>query len=302
MRFLAVQKIPVIPLADYLAYRQRGTPLPPRSVVITIDDGYRTAKDIAWPILKKYGFPFTLYVYPHAISRIPTALRWSDLQEMSRAGVDIQSHTQTHPLLTHPGKAMNQKDYLNWIDQELRDSKRHLEEHLGKPVTSLAYPYGGYDELVAERARQAGYSMALSCIDEDVSAHSEMMALGRKLVFRRTSPRTFSQLFSSLPLEVAPLTPRGGERVVSPLRELEAEIRNLKDVIPESVKIRVDKAGGRWIPAQVDPETGKFIFRFQKPPRAGYCSVKVVGQDRLAPSHERAASWQFIISKNASKR
>lgn len=302
MRFLAVQKIPVIPLADYLAYRQNGKPLPPRAVIITIDDGYRTAKDIAWPILKKYGFPFTLYVYPHAISRIPTALRWSDLQEMSQAGVDIQSHTQTHPLLTHPAKAMNKDEYHAWIDQELRESKRRLEDHLGKPVTSLAYPYGGYDEFIMERARAAGYETALTCVEEDVAAPSNLLALGRKLVFRRTTPKAFARYFQSLPLDVAAITPRGGERVASSVREVEAEIRNMKDVVPGSLKIRVDKAGGRWTPAQINAETGRLTFQFTKPPRAGYCSVKVVGQDRLSPRIERSGAWQFIISKNASKR
>src|SRR5262249_52766024 len=111
MRFLKVQRIPVIPLSALQDHLEEHVPLPDRSVIITIDDGYKTAKEIAWPILKHYGFPFTLYVYPHAISRLPTALTWDDLREMSAQGVDIESHSLTHPLLTHPGKPMNKKDY-----------------------------------------------------------------------------------------------------------------------------------------------------------------------------------------------
>lgn len=300
MRFLYVQRIPVIPLKEYLDYRQKGTPLPPRAVVITIDDGYRTARDIAWPILKKYGFSFTLYVYPHSISRIPTALRWDDLKEMSAAGVDVQSHTFTHPLLTHPAHAMNKEDYLRWLDSELVESKRRIETHLGTVVTSVAYPYGGYDEGVVERVRAAGYAMGLSCVDEDASAKSDLYALGRKLVFRRTSARTFARFFQSLPLEVKPVSPRAGERVNVPVQEITAEILNLKDVRPETLKIRVDKVGGRWTAAKVDPQTGKLAFRFPKPPRPGYCVVKVSGTDKHETRFSREASWQFIISRNAS--
>jgi len=158
MRYLSVQKIPVIPLSAFVDHLDKKTPLPEHSVVITIDDGYKTAKSIAWPILKRYGFPFTLYVYTHAISRLPTALKWDDLREMQAAGVDIESHSVTHPLLTHPGKAMTRKDYISWVDDELVESKQRLESELGKPVTALAYPFGGYDELIVDRVRHVQQS------------------------------------------------------------------------------------------------------------------------------------------------
>ncbi len=302
MRFLAVQKIPVIPLNDYLAYRNKKGKLPPRSVVITIDDGYKTAKSIAWPILRKYGFPFTLYVYPHSISRIPTALTWKDLQEMSAAGVDVQSHTFTHPLLTHPAKPMNKNDYVAWLDQEMQESKSRIEKHLGKPVTSVAYPYGGYDELVVERVRLAGYQLGLSCIDADVTKTSDAIALGRKLIFHDTSPKAFVQLFQAPPMEVAPVSPRGGERVSGDVEKIDAKVLDLKSILPETAQIRVDKLGGKWIPVAIDPKTGQLSLKLPPHARQGYYSVKVRAQDRTIPALKRSASWQFIITKNASKK
>src|SRR6185312_3881387 len=129
LRFLQVQKIPVISLPFWMRHRCDPRSLPPRSVIITIDDGYKTAKTKAWPLLKRYGFPFTVFIYPEAISRHPSALTWDDLKEMA-AGVDVESHSYTPPLLTHPGRAMSPSAYRAWLDHELRDSKTDLERHL----------------------------------------------------------------------------------------------------------------------------------------------------------------------------
>jgi peptidoglycan/xylan/chitin deacetylase (PgdA/CDA1 family) len=146
MRYLSVQKIPVIPLSQLTDYLYGKGTIPDRAVVITIDDGYKTAHDIAWPILKHYGFPFTLYVYPYAVSHLGGSITWSQARGMSNQGVDIESHSFSHPLLTHPGKPMNKKDYQNFVEHELVDSKKRLEQELGHPITAIAYPYGGYSE------------------------------------------------------------------------------------------------------------------------------------------------------------
>ncbi len=301
LRYLYVQKIPVISMQQYLDHREKNTPLPERSVIITIDDGYKTAKTIAWPILKKYKFPFVLYVYPQAISRLPSALTWEDLKEMSAAGVEIQSHSLTHPLLTHPGKAMSRADYVAWLDQELQESKARLESHLGKPVTSLAYPYGGYDELIVERTRQAGYKVALTCDDQDVTGKSDALLLGRRLVFRGTSKKAFVQYFRSKPIEVAELNPRDGERTKGIPTEIRAKILNIKDIIPESAQILVDKFGKDWHVAPIDAKTGELRFIVPKKDRHGFHFVTLVARDRLNPALQREASWSFIVKRNVSK-
>ncbi len=301
MRYLSVQKIPVIPLAAFLDHLDKKTPLPERSVVITIDDGYKTAKNIAWPILARYGFPFTLYVYPHAISRLPASLTWNDLKEMSQSGVDIQSHSLTHPLLTHPGKAMIKTNYQAWIDEELTESKRRIEAELQKPVTSLAYPYGGYDEMIVGRARHAGYRMALTCDDGDVDAHTDLLRLNRRLVFSRTSLKAFTKYFTTRPLEVEGLSPRDGERVKDIPDVIKARITNLGMILPETAQILVDKLGGHWHPVPIDPKTGEMQFPVLDAKRRGYYFVSLVAKDRANSALQREASWLFIIRRNVSK-
>lgn len=301
MRYLAVQKIPVIPLADYQAFREGKKTLPPRSVVITIDDGYKTAYTKAWPILRKYGYPFTLYVYPHAISRLPSALTWDNLREMSRAGVDVQSHSFSHPLLTHPGKAMAPAEYEAWLDHELRDSKTLIEEHLRKPVTSLAYPYGGYDERVVERAKAAGYLNATTCGDADVNEVTPALLLHRRLVFRRTSMRAFVQYFRVLPINVTSHAPLDGERLKDIPADVRARIQNVQDLVPESAQILIDKVGGGWRTVSLDPKSGDMRFPVPPSQKRGYYFVSLVARDRQHPELQRETSWSFIVKRNASK-
>jgi len=311
MRYLSVQKIPVIPLRALVDHLERKTPLPEpgrqpfgdRFVVITIDDGYKTAKDIAWPILKQYGYPFTLYIYPHAVSRLRGTLTWDDLREMSASGVDIGSHSLTHPLLTHPGNPMNKKDYRAWVDQELFESKRRLEEELGLPVTSLAYPYGGYDEWIVERAGAAGYRAALTCDDGDVARFTPPLRLNRRLVFRQTSLKAFARYFADKPLELADLSPRDGERVQEIPKEIRARIVDFPKILPETAQVLVDKLGRHWQPVPVDPKTG--WMRLIVPAtasRRGYYFVSLVAKDRANPTLQREASWLFIVRRNISKK
>jgi len=303
MRFLNVQKIPVIPLRVLADHLYKQTPLPDRSVVITIDDGYKTAQDIAWPVLKRYGYPFTLYVYPYAIGRFSSALTWDDLRWMARRGGDIESHSMTHPLLTHPEKPMNRKDYRVWIEEELAGSKRRIEEELKRPVTSIAYPFGGYDQYIVERTRAAGYRTALTCDDGDVAGFTVPCRLNRRLVYRQTSLKAFARSLNQRPLQVDSQSPADGERVKEIPQEIRARILDVRKILPESAQILIDKVGRNWRPVPVDSKTGEMTFTV--PPsinRRGYYFVSLMAKDRLHPTLLREASWLFIVRRNTSKK
>ena len=207
----------------------------------------------------------------------------------------------THPLLTSPSKAMNKKEYQAWLEQELAESKRQLEQELKRPVSSIAYPYGGYDEFVVERTRAAGYETAFTCDDGDVSSFTDPFLLNRRLVFRQTSLKAFTGYFQSRPIQLADLSPKDGERVKDIPKEIEARISNLQKILPETAQILVDKLGNEWHPVKVDPKTG--LFRFQLPAatdRRGYYFISLTAKDRTNPTLQREASWLFIVKRIAS--
>ena len=147
-------------LDDYLVLRRENRPLPGRSVVITIDDGYADVATLAAPVLKRFGFPATLFVVSSLVGESNKwdasgelsgrpLLTWEQLRQLSDDGIQIGAHTRTHPVLVDlsPGSAR----------VEIESSKEDLENALALPISVFAYPYGKSDTAVEKMAETAGF-------------------------------------------------------------------------------------------------------------------------------------------------
>ncbi len=132
-------------LFDFLEFNGQ---IPKKSVVITLDDGWRSAYEIALPVLKKYGYPATLFIYTDLIVGSEKTLSWELVQEMAHQGMDIQCHTRTHRNLTLMGKKESFKEYIESIEKELSECPQIIKKRLNKDVKYLAYPYGDTNLLV----------------------------------------------------------------------------------------------------------------------------------------------------------
>lgn len=156
----------VLSLGEYLAARREGRRLPPRSVVITFDDGYRNFYTMAAPRLRERGLPAALFLTVGKIAAAPRAegdwepeddvryLSWPEVVELRDGGVEIGSHTCTHPMLSQLP--------FEEAERELRDSLREVARHTGDEAPPFAYPFGDYTAELAERTRTLGYSCALT--------------------------------------------------------------------------------------------------------------------------------------------
>src|SRR6478672_6902139 len=100
MKELKDRGITVIGMQDLLAWKRGEKNIPPRSAVVTFDDGWKSQYEVAWPIMKKYGYPFTLFIYTEGVRGGSLgggeAITWEQLAELRDNGVDIQAHTATH--------------------------------------------------------------------------------------------------------------------------------------------------------------------------------------------------------------
>jgi len=160
LRLLGYRGVHFEDLADDL----RAGRLPPRrAVAITIDDGYLDNLEVALPVLRRHGFPATVFLVTErmggvndwtedgALSRRPL-LSWEQVDEMEGDGIRFAAHTRNHPALpTLPAGE---------IADELRGSREDLEAHFGAPVRSFAYPYGELNDEVVELTGAAGYEAA----------------------------------------------------------------------------------------------------------------------------------------------
>ena len=146
-------------LFDFLEFKSQ---IPKKSVVINIDDGWRSTYDIAFPILKKYGYPATLFVYTDLIVGSEKTLSWDLIQEMANNVMDIQCHTKTHRRLTTIDQKESFKEYFEAIEKELSACEAMIKKKVNKEVKYLAYPYGDTNPLVIELLKKHGYGGAFT--------------------------------------------------------------------------------------------------------------------------------------------
>lgn len=146
-------------LLDFLDYRRS---IPQKSVIISIDDGYRSVYDIAYPILKKYGFTATLFIYIDYVGVSSKSVTWGQLAEMKAAGFCIGSHTVAHSDLSKNSDGENEQAYLKRVERELVLSKEILDRKLSQDTFVLAYPFGRYTRQVRDMTAAAGYRLAMT--------------------------------------------------------------------------------------------------------------------------------------------
>ncbi len=146
-------------LLEFLEYRR---PLPRKSVMITIDDGYRSVYNTAYPILKKFGYPATLFVYTDYVGVSRKAITWKQLRELKDNGFTIGSHTVAHSDLSKKGDSESEADYRRRLQGELVKSKEIIDRKLGQDTYFFAYPFGRANVQAVEMTRRAGYKMAVT--------------------------------------------------------------------------------------------------------------------------------------------
>lgn len=224
----------IISLSEAVSRIREGTEIPARSAVITVDDGYRDFFEIAFPVLRSFGLPATVYLVTgftagecwiwtdkaryvldatmearlniringigfdsalgghndrlrlagsvnSELKKLPDAekdaclaelagalkvsipdtpppefgaLTWDQARELAAAGIEIGSHTRTHPILTNVGPER--------LESELRESKEEIRRELQSDAAHFCYPNGNVSQRERDVAEAAGYASAVT--------------------------------------------------------------------------------------------------------------------------------------------
>jgi peptidoglycan/xylan/chitin deacetylase (PgdA/CDA1 family) len=311
MQILKDNGITVIPMADFLAWRRGEKGIPPKSAIVSIDDGYISGYSVAWPILKKFGYPFTMFIYMDYVKGGPKSggqsISWEQLAEMRDAGVDIQSHTVSHSAL-NARKGKTEEQYRDWLKNEIAGSKETLEQKLGIQVKAFAYPYGLHNEAVRETVKQAGYEAGFTVYGQRIGHGAEATLIGRYAI-ESNKPKVFEQAanFSGsveggegagvMPAAVTMVTqPMEGETVSDPNPEIKANLAALGNVDPKSVTMRISGVG--LVPASYDPETKLISYKVTQKLYEGQVTV-IVGA--TVNGRKTEARWSFNVGSNQAK-
>jgi peptidoglycan/xylan/chitin deacetylase (PgdA/CDA1 family) len=164
-------------LHDLLESREQKRRLPPRSVVLTFDDGKEDALRLVLPALQKRRMGGTFFVITGAVGQ-PGYLTWDGVRALAAAGMEIGSHTVTHPRLAELA--------ADRVDAELRQSRAELEKQLKRPIEALAYPYNSVRARIQRAAAAAGYRIAVAGADH---GGRDLLALRRSTVTSGMRPQ-----------------------------------------------------------------------------------------------------------------
>ena len=168
------------------------------------------AYDTAWPILKKYNYPFTLFIYINYVGAGGKSMSWDQLAEMRDAGVDIESHTYSHSDLKRPGLLRGQDDSRGssertsrrsacdgWLRKEIIGSKQVLEKQLGIKVNAFAYPFGIYNARARELVKEAGYEAAFTVYGQRLGFTQPAFDLLGRYAVEQSKPQDFQRRHES---------------------------------------------------------------------------------------------------------
>jgi len=203
MKYLKDNGYRVISPDDLLAFLEFRRQIPKKAIMITIDDGFKSFYDVAWPILKAYGFTATLFVYTDYIGISKKAISWDDLKVLKADGFTIGSHSVSHSDLTKKETGETDEDFQNRKRKELFLSKKTIDEKLNQNTLFFSFPYGRYNAEVMQMAKSAGYKMAVTVDRGSNPFFTNPLALKRDMILKKDMKSFVSRLkiFNTLSLK-----------------------------------------------------------------------------------------------------
>jgi peptidoglycan/xylan/chitin deacetylase (PgdA/CDA1 family) len=200
--------IPFADVPDALASRRRA-------VAITIDDGLADAADNACPALAAHGMTATLFVPTGYVGARSGWLRgadaerpmlsWETIASLADQGFELGSHGQMHLAADVNAGELVQRD--------ARASRLELEDHIGRPVSSFAYPFGYHSHAARRAVRAAGYRQACAVGELPARAHDDRWALPRMQIRSHTTPEDVVEIATWTPSPVSQVWARSKQRV-----------------------------------------------------------------------------------------
>ena len=141
----------VWPLTKVVEYLRQQKPFPGRVAAITIDDAYRSVYEQAYPRLRERGWPFTVFVASDGVDQhFKAYMNWQQMREMQQHGASFENHSATHDYLIRRRVAETEVQWQTRMQADIGRAQRRIKTELGKTPTLFAYPYGEYDEPLAD--------------------------------------------------------------------------------------------------------------------------------------------------------
>ncbi len=308
--------ITVISLEDFGAWKRGEKKIPEKSLLITLDDGWKSVYTDAFPILKELGYPFTLYLYKNYVDGGGKALTTPMIQEMIKAGATIGSHSVSHPYpITFKSHLKKGPDaYDAFLRKEMGESKRFLESRFKIKASTFSYPGGYHTEEMLPLSKEFGYTYSFTVQPGKVKRSMPDETLPRYMIlgnydkiFEIATTYRESQnsiagpegaiagLIQTTPF---PVSPESGAIINSRLPEISADLAKLENFDPTSLVMKVSGFGE--VPANFASETKKLSWQVNRRLRQPTCQVSIAWNDLAGKATETPLRWSFQIDREAA--
>ena len=311
MQSIKDARLKVISLGDFVKWRRGEQDIPDSCLMITIDDGYNSVYHDAFPILKEFGYPFSIFLYKQYVNGGGRALTTAMVQEMLANGCELGSHSVSHPLNIAKVGNRTPEEYEAFLVRELQDSKQFLEDMFMRPVPTYAHPGGTYTQHILELGASFGYEFMFSVNPAKVTWDSTPGLIPRYVVLGNDpNDRNFKAALSFRGISDGDLgrqllgdNEAGGEALVTTSPQPNAtiasrrplisiDISRLEGVDPASITMKLGGLG--QVPCQFDSRTGRITYQVVEPLRSNEAHVHVSFQ-RAGNDKPDMVSWKFFV-------
>lgn len=321
MQMLKDAEIPVISMRDYMEWKNGEKEIPSKCVVITMDDGWVGVYDLAYPIIKEFGYPFSIYLYKNYVNTGGRSLTFEQVREMMANGCEVGSHSVSHDFMART-RGRSAEQYETWLREELGESLRFLREHFGEDVLPVfVYPYGNYNDQVVELAEEYGYQVGLTVAPKKADHSLDNLRVGRYIIHGDNEINITAALryrggeslaggqgllgsnkgggaskggTEEKPEPLVTTSPEAGATVADRLPKIEVNISKLKGVSSDSITMRVSGLGR--VPYQYDAANGIISYQMPERIRQPSCSVQV-SLKRSGQSKHDIIAWDFKVDR-----
>ena len=311
MQALKDLKLNVISMEDFIAWKKGEKEIEDKSVVITIDDGWRSVYTYAYPVLKEYGYPFTVFLYTNYVDGGDLALTSKMIKEMQENGCSIGCHSVSHPF---PSKVKKEKakgadSFNKYLKMEMASSREKLKEKFNVDVTSYAYPGGFVTDEMIPVAEEAGYDCLFTVLPGKVTRDLPNGKLPRYIIlgthdyiFRNAT--TFPATATSKGTDGAliettahPVTPAPGEVITDRLPTVSADLSAVENIDASSLIMRIQGFG--QVPATYDADKKSFSWKINRRLRSSTCKVSVQWRNSGTTKYSAPMAWTFRVDREA---
>ncbi len=314
MEYIRRAGLTVISMQEFLEWRFGARELPAECVLITLDDGWRSVYTDAYPILREYGYPFTVFLYTSYLSGRGSSMNHAMIREMQQNGATVGSHSVNHcyPKEWKAKMAQGEEAYAAMVDRELGESREKLNVLFGS-VNTYCYPGGYITQPMLDRLPGYGYVAAFTVIPGKVTINEDPWQIHRYMIFG-TDPSIFRSamdfrvaqagsavstgstpgtLPSSTPAPPFPVSPQPHATVAPEIPAITADLSGVAGVDFSSVRMKVSGFGR--VPAKVDAATR--IVSWTPPYRIYMPNLSVHVTWKSADGASHKAEWSFKVDQ-----